>query len=90
MSDDNIVAISKQVWRDIINEKGYDEKSFLTFVEFMKLLQESNKRFEYGLMKNTEGMYTGCVWQTATMRFNFERFGSFISIDACIHKIVYV
>ena len=87
MSDDNIVAISKEVWTDIINEKGYDEKSFLTFVEFMKLLQESNQGFEYRLMKNLEGMYTGCVWQTATMRFNFERFGSFISIDAMNREI---
>ena len=87
ISDDNIVAISKEVWTDIINEKGYDEKSFLTFVEFMKLLQESNKGFEYRLMKNAECMYTGCVWQTATMRSNFERFGGFISIDAMNREI---
>ena len=47
MPDDNIVATSKEVWTDIIDEKGNDEKFFLIFIEFMKLLQESNQGFQY-------------------------------------------
>ena len=31
---------------------------------------------------DTSGKPTGCVWQTAIMRDNFERFGGFVAIDA--------
>jgi len=82
ITEDNIVEMSKEIWSDIINEKGYSEKSFFTFTEFMRLMKKNHKGFEYRLLSNLKGEYTGCIWQTSVMRENFERFGGFISIDA--------
>ena len=37
--------------------------------------------FVYELARDGLGTMVGVVWQTATMRDNFERFGSYISLD---------
>ena len=34
------------------------------------------------IMADNNGRYTGCIWQTSTMKDNFDRFGGFLSIDA--------
>ena len=34
------------------------------------------------LTKNTEGLYSGYVWQIVTMRYNFDQFGGSISVDS--------
>ena len=47
----------------------------------MEALRESNVGFDYQLLADTNGRYTGCIWQTSTMKDNFDRFGSFLSID---------
>ena len=55
---------------------------FFTFVEYMEALRESNIGFDYQLLADTNGRCTGCIWQTSTMKDNFDRFGVFFSIDA--------
>ena len=45
-------------------------------------LQQNNNGFSVTFLQDSNGRYTGCIWQTAIMRDNFERFGTFISIDA--------
>ena len=59
------MKISKKILSDMINGQASDEKSFITLMESMKLIQESMKGFEYRLMKSPEGMHIGCVSQTA-------------------------
>ena len=55
---------------------------FFTFVEYMEALRESNIGFDYQLLADTNGRCTGCIWQTSTMKDNFDRFGCFLNIDA--------
>ena len=69
------------MWKDLMNEKS-GEDTFCTFFEYMQLMKQNNKGFQYQFLENNVGRITGCVWQTAVMRDNFERFGGYICIDA--------
>ena len=53
----------------------------------MELLAGKNRGFAFQMLQDQDGKYLGCLWQTATMRDNFERFGSMISIDATKREI---
>ena len=48
----------------------------------MKLLHDANEGFEYDIFLDSSVTCTGCLWQTAIMRDNVDRFGGFVSIDA--------
>ena len=48
----------------------------------MEALRDSNSGFDYQLLEDTNGRYTGCIWQTSTMKEDFDSFGGFLSIDA--------
>ena len=48
---------------------------FFTFYEYMEALRESNVGFDYQLLADTNGRYTGCIWQTSTKKGNFDKFG---------------
>ena len=48
----------------------------------MEALQDGNIDFNYQLLADTNGRCTGCIWQSSTMKDNFDRFGVFFSIDA--------
>ena len=70
----------------MMNEKSGGD-TFCTFVEYMELIAENNKGFQYQFLQNNLGTITGCVWQTAVMRDNFDRFGAYICIDAMKRQI---
>ena len=59
-----------------------DTDTMVTFHEYMLSLELQNKGFSVTFLKSNQGRITGCIWQTAIMRDNFERFGGFISMDA--------
>ena len=79
--DDNIAEIGQEMWKDLMNEKSGDD-TFCTFYEYMQLISQNNQGFQYQFLQNNVGTITGCVWQTAVMRDNFEQFGGYICIDA--------
>lgn len=81
LSDDDVAVISREIWEEIMSNEP-DEDAIVTFKEYMDLLKKSNKGFRYELFHDSNGKCTGCVWQTTTMRDNFERFGGFIALDA--------
>ena len=80
LTNDNIVEISREFWMDTMNQSPSDN-ALATFQEYMKLLKQGNQGFEYLLVQDSSGKCTGCLWQTAIMRDNFDRFVGFISID---------
>ena len=43
----------------------------------MEALQDSNVGFDYQLLADINERHTGCIWQTSTMKDNFDRFGVF-------------
>ena len=53
----------------------------LTFTEYLKLLSQKAKGFVYELAVGLDGTINGAVWQTATRRDNFERFGGSFCLD---------
>ena len=59
--NENIVEISNEILSDMINGQAYDEKSCVTLMEFMKVIQESMKGFEYRWMRDSEGIHIDCV-----------------------------
>ncbi len=54
---------------------------FFIFTEFIRLMKDNHEGFQCRLLKYPQGEYTGCIWQTAIMRENVERFGGFLIID---------
>lgn len=82
LNENDNTEIAKELWLEIMSKKT-DEDSIVTFKEYMDLMrQTADGDFRYELLSDSNGVITGCVWQTATMRANFERYGSFISVDA--------
>ena len=81
IDDDMAHQLAKETWLDILQEKGDNSESILTFKKYLDLIQANAKGFVYELARDVKGNTFGVVWQTATMRANFERFGSYISLD---------
>ena len=48
----------------------------------MNELQSKCEGFSYRFAYGTDNKANGLVWMTGTMRENFKRFGSFLSLDA--------
>ena len=66
-----------------MNNNKHDEEEYalISFSDYLKILSERAVGFAYELAYDSEGTINGAVWQTATMRDNFERFGGFICLD---------
>ena len=77
--NDNIAEIGQEMRKDLMNEKSGGD-TFCTFVEYMQLIAENNKGFQYQFLQNNLGTITGYVWQISVMRDDFERFGGYIYI----------
>ena len=81
LSDDNIVQMGKDLWMEIMNDDN-NVDTIVTFQEYMLNLESQNRGFAVSFLRSNQGRITGCIWQTAIMRDNFERFGGFVSMDA--------
>ena len=64
-----------------------NKEDILSFVELMELVKKSNMRFEFTVLQDSSGKFTGCMWQTSMTIDNFERFGHCRSLDALKRKI---
>ena len=49
-------------------------------------LSEKDEGFTYNIAKNSNNEATGVVWMTSVMCSNFEKFGTYISLDAMKKK----
>ena len=86
LSDDNIAQMGKDLWLEIMNDDNCQD-SMITFKEYMLNLKDQNEGFAVTFLKSDKNRLTGCIWQTAIMRDNFERFGGYISMDAMMRPI---
>ena len=80
LTNDNIAEMAQELWMNTMNQAPSDN-AFATFQEYIKLLKQANQGFQYELLQDSSGKCTGCLWQTAVMRDNFDRFGGFLSIQ---------
>ncbi len=52
--DNNIADIGQEIWKDIMNKKS-GEDTFCTFIEYMQLIAENNKGFQYQFLQKNIG-----------------------------------
>ena len=79
--------MAKEAWLDILSDNGAQGDHLLSLRMYLELIRENAKGFEYELAVDDEGVVNGAVWQTATMRDNFERFGGYIASDSMYRTI---
>ena len=78
LTDDSIAKLGRDIWDELLKDSELEHCIF-PFAEYMEALQESNIGFDYQLLADTNGRYTSCIWQTSTMKDNFDRFGVFLA-----------
>ncbi|KAL7547361.1 hypothetical protein ACHAWF_011956 [Thalassiosira exigua] len=89
VDDDEAHELSQQLWLEVESSSTDREQSILSFIEYLKLIQSHAKGFVYELatdsrpasQKNSKKRLLSVLRQTATMRRNFELFGSYIGLD---------
>ena len=79
LTDDNITKFGRDIWDALLNDSESEHCFFFTFAEYMGALRDSNSGFDHQLQADTDGLYTGCIWQTSTMKDNFDRFCGFLT-----------
>ena len=84
LPDDEAINLSKIVWKDILEKSSSSqlEDNVWSLHRFMESMQERCNGFSYRIAYDNDNKANGIVWMTGTMRENFHRFGSFISLDA--------
>lgn len=93
ITDDEAVEMIHEIWSSMINDhemEDSDEARLLCFSDYMRIIGSKAKGFTYRFATDDDGVCNGVVWMTATMRSNFERFGSYVSLDAMkrgLHKL---
>ncbi|KAL7532704.1 hypothetical protein ACHAWF_004217 [Thalassiosira exigua] len=89
LNDDEAYSLAQSLWLEIEETETNREESLFSFVEYLKLIQSRAKGFAYELVTNQFNKHDnvkkkkllGVLWQTATMRKNFELFGDYIGLD---------
>ena len=84
LTDDEVYDLFHSICQEITTTGKTNEEMFFSFREYMHLLATRCKGFSYKVLTQTSGLkkdLLGIIWMTATMRRNFELFGSFISLD---------
>ena len=82
ITDDEALIIAKDVWVSLMHEKDFSpDGSDVRFLDYLQMIALKAKGFVYEIARDGSGTVVGAVWQTATMRDNFERFGDYICLD---------
>ncbi len=74
--------VARVLWLDILSDSSGDSSSIVTFSRYIDLLQSQSTGFIYEFETDRNDKVNGVVWQTATMRSCFERYGGYIALDA--------
>ncbi|KAK1748651.1 hypothetical protein QTG54_000590 [Skeletonema marinoi] len=84
LNDDEAVEMAQSLWAEVMNDVDKDEVLF-SFIDYLELISVRAKGFVYELAEDKTKVgrkrVVGVIWQTATMRKNFELFGNFIGLD---------
>ena len=84
INDNEAYAIAFSVCQEVMNGSKTNKDSMFTLQEYLSLLGQRCRGFSYKIVTKQTGnnkKLQGIMWMTATMRRNFELFGSFISLD---------
>jgi len=64
------------------DEENSEVNVIWKFQDYLKLLSNNIQGFQHRLAIGNDDAVNGVVWMTATMRSNFERFGSYLCLDS--------
>ncbi len=83
-SDDEAYLMARQVWDKVLGEHGdgNSNDTIMSFADYLNIISHKAKEFSYQLARNSSGVLVGAIWMTATMRRNFELFGTYLNLDA--------
>lgn len=88
ITDDEAVAMANAIWIDLIASHDFsDSNDNILFLEYLEMISEKANGFSYRLARDGNGNVVGAVWQTATMRSNFELFGDYVCLDSMQRKL---
>ncbi|KAL7544230.1 hypothetical protein ACHAWF_016691 [Thalassiosira exigua] len=96
IDDDEAYELAQQLWLEVESSNMDKEASILSFIEYLDLIKSRATGFVYELATSSNAHTSlndhsapatpkkkllGVLWQTATMRKNFELFGSYLALD---------
>ena len=78
------MKMSHDIWNEILSNSEHAQLSDNSWSmhAYMEMMEAKCKGFTFRLAHGTDGGCNGVLWMTPSMRENFRRFGSFISLDA--------
>ena len=82
VTDDEAYTMAYTVCDEVLNEKTTGEDEIFSFVQYLDLISTRAKGFSYEVLSETNSQSSkkkllGVLWQTATMRRNFDLHGDF-------------
>ena len=88
LDDDEAYEFAQSLWLEVVSTTDSKEGLF-SFMEYLDRICLKDKGFTYKIAESPSHKSTcghnkkllGVIWQTATMRRNFELFGDFIGMD---------
>ena len=88
LDDDEAYEFAQSLWLEVVSTTDSKEGLF-SFIEYLDLISSKAQGFTYKIAESPSHKSTcghnkkllGVIWQTATMRRNFELFGDFIGMD---------
>jgi len=84
--DDEAFDLARSIYDEVLASKRSDDDAIFAFIEYLDLIVARAKGFGYKVFSEENRIkhkILGILWMTATMRRNFELFGSSI----CIHMM---
>jgi len=87
IDDDEAYELAQSLWLEVTGSSVSKDKELFSFIEYLELIKSKAKGFAFQLSEipsNTSHLgkkLIGVIWQTATMRHNFELFGDFVGLD---------
>jgi hypothetical protein len=87
IDDDEAYVLAQSLWLEVTGSSVSKDEELFSFIEYLELIKSKAKGFAFQLaeMSSTTSesgkKLIGVIWQTATMRRNFELFGDFVGLD---------
>ena len=88
ITEEETIELANETWQDLINKgESSDKERLFQFSDYLVFLSDRSKGFACKLAHDSDGGTNGVVWQTATMRSNFERIGPHTCMDVMKRSI---
>jgi len=84
IDDDEAYELAQSLWLEVTSTVSNKEEAIFSFINYLELIKSRAKGFVFCLAKDKNGRkktLLGVLWQTATMRRNFELFGNYLCFD---------